>query len=125
MFQVNHPHANKYYKVGINTTCIISNIFTLTRRTTPASSIPYWSAHEGVFVSRFHIKEYLSWFNASLEPGAQQSSATPATNASKFNLSALILYVSGKHKKGSLISLIEGSKLLQISSILAQRLIII
>ncbi|CAH3176550.1 unnamed protein product, partial [Porites evermanni] len=50
-------------------------------RSTCRSSVPYQSAHEGVFVSRFHIKEYFSWFS-SLELGTQQISVTP-TNAAR------------------------------------------
>ncbi|KAM7441542.1 hypothetical protein ABFA07_009426 [Porites harrisoni] len=50
-------------------------------RSTCRSSVPYQSAHEGVFVSRFHIKEYFSWFS-SLELGTQQISVTP-TNATR------------------------------------------
>ncbi|KAJ7387208.1 hypothetical protein OS493_004178 [Desmophyllum pertusum] len=49
-------------------------------RSTSVSSHPFLSAHEGVFVSGLHIKEYLSWF-ARLEQAHQQSLVTPATTA--------------------------------------------
>ncbi|KAL9981805.1 hypothetical protein ACROYT_G010558 [Oculina patagonica] len=47
-------------------------------RSTSVSSRPYQSAHEGVFVSSFHIKEYLSWF-ASSEQAQQLLLVTPAS----------------------------------------------
>ncbi|XP_067032145.1 uncharacterized protein [Acropora muricata] len=53
-------------------------ISTNERRAISVSSLPYLSAHEGVFVSSVHIKEYLSWFSATSETAAQQALTTPA-----------------------------------------------
>ena len=44
---------------------------------------PYQSAYQGVFSTRSHIKEYLSWFAGWEEP-QQQSLVTPASLASEY-----------------------------------------
>ncbi|XP_068679786.1 uncharacterized protein [Montipora foliosa] len=58
------------------------------RRSTPISLLPYWSAHEGVFASSFHVKEYLSWFNATATATPAESARTSRRNedASKTHL---------------------------------------
>ena len=61
-----------------------------TCRATSISSLPYLSAHEGVFVSSFHIKEYLSWFTVASETAAQQTLAIPAESTSKCNFLVLL-----------------------------------
>lgn len=64
--------------------CLYSYWWLVSSRTISVSSLPYWSAHEGVFLSRFHIKEYLSWFRSPVELGTQQSSATSAATSRKY-----------------------------------------